>query len=81
MRYVCDPDRCKIDAFKDRRARREADEDALVDAAMRDIIAGRFDTDAVYFALQLGHHDEYAKLKEAHDLALRGARATGASHG
>lgn len=67
----------EIDAFKQRRDRREAREGSLIDQAFRDILAGKFDTDAVKRAEQLGHHDDYPKLKRLLEWATRAARACG----
>lgn len=66
-----------IDEFKIRRDIREAAEGWLINAAFRDILAGKFDTSSVHFALQLGHHEDYPKLKQAHENALRAARHMG----
>lgn len=67
------------EAYKARRDRDEADDGHLIDAAMRDILAGKFDTETVHLAMQLGHHDDFPKLKERHDIALRAAHAAGAT--
>lgn len=74
MRFADD-----CDAFEDWRAMRDAGEASLVDAAFRDIIAGKFDTDAVHAALQLGTHPDYHRLKQLLDDAERAARHAGAT--
>lgn len=69
---------CEIEEFKIWRDSVEQDEGWLIDAAFRDILAGKFDTEAVHLAMKLGHREEYSKLKEAHDEAIRAARHAGA---
>jgi hypothetical protein len=65
-----------LDAWRERRALIEAREGWLIDSAFRDLLAGKFDTEAVREALKLGHHDEYQKLREQYELAERVARAS-----
>lgn len=65
------------EAYKARRDRDDAHEGHMIDAAMRDILAGKFDTDAVYFAMQLGHHDDFPKFREQYDIAQLAAHAAG----
>lgn len=67
----------EIDEFKRRRAMDEADEGRLVDAAMRDILAGRLDSEVVHEAMKLGHHTDYRKLSQALNDAERAARHAG----
>lgn len=77
MAQLIPPEEDEIDAFKRRRALAEARAGWLIDAAMRDILRGELDSDAVQRAMQLGHHEEYSKLKEARDVAIAAARHSG----
>jgi hypothetical protein len=62
-------------AWKEERQR----QDDLVNEAFADILAGRFDSDAVHEAMLLGHHEDHQRLRAERDTALRVARATGAT--
>lgn len=59
-----------------RRDQREAD---LVDEAFRDILAGKFESDAVQAVMQrrAGDMSEYVRMKEYHATAVRVARHAG----
>lgn len=71
---------CDIEAFKYDRALREADEGWLIDAAFADILAGNFESETVQAALRLGHHEDYQRLRQARDDAVRAFRHAGAGH-
>jgi len=62
---------CEITEFKIRRDMQEAHDGHLIDHAMRDLLQGKFDTEAVRDAMNLKHHDEFQKLATAYDSALR----------
>lgn len=59
-----------------RRQRKDDDERDIVDAAMRDLLAGKFDSPMVHAAMKLGHHEGYPRVKELRDTATRVERAT-----
>lgn len=66
-----DPNVDESNAYKERRDRDEANEGYLIDHAMRDILQGKFDTDAVREAMTLTRHSDFEKLATAYDDALR----------
>jgi hypothetical protein len=73
---------CDITEFKIREALAEAHEahdTALVDEAMRDILAGHFDSDAVHEVMQrrAGSFHDYQRVREARDVAVMAARHCG----
>lgn len=71
MRY-CDDE---IDEFKYREALREASEGEIVDAAMRDIIAGQFESQAVHEVMgrRAGTISDYVKVKDLYEAAALAA--------
>lgn len=68
-----------IEAFKEKRDRRQAEDDALMAAALRDVADGQVDTLPVHYGLKLGTHADYQKLKQAYADALRAQRHAGAA--
>ncbi len=72
-RLIRDP----MEAFKYARDMREAREGWLIDQAFADILAGKFESEAVHEAMKLGHHEDYTKLKETYDAAALAARHSG----
>jgi hypothetical protein len=59
---------------------RELSDAHIVDAAMADILACKFDSDAVHEVMQhrAGSKNDYDRVKDARDTAIRVARAVGA---
>lgn len=70
---------CDIEEFKIRRALHEAQEGPVVDAAMRDLLNGKFDSEAVneVLARRAGTIAEYVKVKDLYDATVRAARHAG----
>lgn len=71
MRY-CDDE---IDEFKYWEALREASDGEIVDAAMRDIIAGQFESQAVHEVMgrRAGSISDYIKVKDLYEAAALAA--------
>ncbi len=63
----------EIDEFKYRRALREAADGPIVDAAIRDIIAGDFDSQAVHEVMsrRVGSIEDYIAVKDKYDVAVK----------
>lgn len=72
-------DDCDIDCFKRQQAYREVEDGAIVDAAMRDIIAGKFESQAVHEVMgrRAGSIADYVKVKDLYDAAAMAAIHSG----
>lgn len=68
-------DDCDIDCFKRQQAYRDAQDGEIVDAAMRDIIAGKFESQAVHEVMgrRAGTIADYVKVKDLYDAAALAA--------
>lgn len=64
---------CEIEEFKIRRALQEARDGRIVDAAMRDLIAGNFDSEAVHEVMsrRTGSIEDYVRVKGQYETAVR----------
>lgn len=72
---------CEIEEFKIREAMREARDGSLVDQAMRDLIAGNFESDAVHAVMgrRAGSIADYVEAKRLYEAAALAARHSGAA--
>ncbi len=63
----------EIDEFKYRRALQEAADGPIVDAAMRDILAGNLDSQAVHEVMsrRVGTINDYVKAKDWYEAAVK----------
>jgi len=78
MTRYCDDE---IDEFKYRRALQEAADGPVVDAAMRDIIAGNLNSQAVHEVMsrRVGSINDYADAKDLYDVAVKVRIHTGSA--
>lgn len=72
---------CEIEEFKIRRAMYDVNDAHIVNEAMRDILAGNFDSEAVHAVMgrRAGAIEDYIKVKDRYEVAVRAAIAAGAA--
>lgn len=70
---------CEITEFKIRAAIEEAQDGHIVDEAMRDILAGKFESRAVMAVMgrRAGSIHDYIKVKKEYEIAALAARHCG----
>ncbi len=74
-------DDCDIDCFKRQQAYREAADGQIVDEAMRDLLSGNLDSQAVHEVMsrRVGTINDYVKAKDWYEAAVKVRLHTGTS--